>query len=311
MELLLKHDSRAVFVSNKNRPAGAKLSKLGSALLQQVPTGATSTVSTVENGKGTAAGLKLEVNSCSFEGWRLRWSVNLRLETLFLHFSLEEHYFWNIFWRVINHKNIFTERSLKKQQRKNKNHDVCISRTTQRERLQAIAVAKQDSTTAAANGLDAGGIQAGCFPGCFWMLGGDGETLGKSTHPAVEFWFLVHPTKKRTIKKQIIRFIFSCDYGNLAISFNATKQRRLSKISLNSNCYVANSSGPVGPTLLSSWPVFPGAWWWIGRGRAKATRVHHHCSTIHWLRGQHSWLHLLYISGSKIRIFDKNLQAAC
>lgn len=76
LELLLKHDSRAVFVSNKNRPAGAKLSKLGSALLQQVPTGATSTVSTVENGKGTAAGLKLEVNSCSFEGWRLSWSVN-------------------------------------------------------------------------------------------------------------------------------------------------------------------------------------------------------------------------------------------
>ena len=47
-------------------------------------------------------------------------------------------------------------------------------------------MAKQDSTTAAANGLDAGGIQAGCF----WMLfdlGGDGEKLGKSTHPAVEF----------------------------------------------------------------------------------------------------------------------------
>lgn len=60
----------------------------------------------------------------------------------------------------------------------------------------------------------------------------------------------------------------------------------------HSNCHVANSSGPVGPTLLSSWPVFPGAWWWIGSGRAKATRVHHHCSTIHWLRGQHSWLHL-------------------
>ena len=67
LELLLKHDSRAVFVSNKNRPAVAKLSKLGSALLQQVPTGATSTVSTVENGKGTAAGLKLEVNSCSLK----------------------------------------------------------------------------------------------------------------------------------------------------------------------------------------------------------------------------------------------------
>lgn len=69
LELLLNHS--AVFVSTKNRPAVAKLSKLGSALLQQVPTGATSTVSTVENGKGTAARLKLEVNSCSFEGWRL------------------------------------------------------------------------------------------------------------------------------------------------------------------------------------------------------------------------------------------------
>jgi len=76
-------DSLTADSSSSSQAQGARaaqlrvlLSKLGSALLQQVPTGATSTVSTVENGKGTA-----------------------------------------------------------------------------------IAVAKQDSTTAAANGLDAGGIQ--------------------------------------------------------------------------------------------------------------------------------------------------------
>ena len=76
--------------------AVAKLSKLGSALLQQVPTGATSTVSTVENGKGTAAGLKLEVNSCSFEGC-LKLSercCNLRLSE---HFDFLEEFFGTIF----------------------------------------------------------------------------------------------------------------------------------------------------------------------------------------------------------------------
>ena len=84
------------------------------------------------------------------------------------------------------YKNIFTERSLKTNRGKTKTTTFLHqSNNPRRERLQAIAVAKQDSTTAAANGLDAGGIQAGCFPGCFWMLGGDGETLGKSTHPAV------------------------------------------------------------------------------------------------------------------------------
>ena len=37
--------------------SGSKFSKLGSALLQQVPAGSTSTVSTVEGGKGTASWL--------------------------------------------------------------------------------------------------------------------------------------------------------------------------------------------------------------------------------------------------------------
>jgi len=98
-------DSLTADSSSSSQAQGARaaqlrvlLSKLGSALLQQVPTGATSTVSTVENGKGTA-----------------------------------------------------------------------------------IAVAKQDSTTAAANGLDAGGIQV---PG--GGLAGAGRRLQECTTIAAQ-----------------------------------------------------------------------------------------------------------------------------
>ena len=196
LELLLKHDSRAVFVSNKNRPAGAKLSKLGSALLQQVPTGATSTVSTVENGKGTAAGLKLEVNSCSFEGWRLRWSVNLRLETWDSLFAL---FFGGTFFLkhfLEGHKNIFTERSLKTNRGKTKTTTFASSR-----------IPPVGETSGHCCGQARLHNSCGQWLGCWrnsgrmlpWMLLDAGRrwwNAGEKTH--IQLWEIVdevHPTK--------------------------------------------------------------------------------------------------------------------